>query len=71
MNGRHRVKPVVAKKLRGRKKIKNSGILFKFKPDLESFLRVQSDRDGKTMVRFIEDLLDFRALCKVWPPKIT
>lgn len=68
MNGRYRVKPAAAKTPRGRKTTKKTGILFKFKPDRESFLRNQSDKDGQTMVRFIEDLLDFRALCKTWPP---
>jgi len=70
MNRRHRVKPVDTKT--GRPKTKGPGILFKFQFEKESFLRAESNKEGKTMVRFIEDLLEFRKQFKSteWPPKL-
>lgn len=49
---------------------KGKMIPFKFRPEAEKTLREASASSGKTMVRILEELLEFRASFKTWPPKL-
>jgi hypothetical protein len=53
----------------GRPKKKANGILLKFLPAVEQYLRKESQRTDKTMVRIVEEMLEYRARFKSWPPE--
>lgn len=43
-------------------------LLLKLRVDLDEWVRAESRKTGKPMVRIIEDLLAYRLKFKVWPP---
>lgn len=48
----------------GRPKVKGEAIPFKFRPDLEEFLRGEAARTGKPMVLILEEQLEYRRSLK-------
>jgi len=53
---------------RGRKRIKGPALLIKLHKDLRSYLDLAAERENRTKVAVIEDLLRFRQQFKTWPP---
>lgn len=45
-------------------------IPFRFRKPIEKYLRRESRREGKTMLRIIEEMLEYRAQFRTWPPRI-
>lgn len=52
----------------GRPAVKAKPTLFKFRKDLDAYLRDESDRLGQTMVKFVEEMLEYRRRFKTFPP---
>jgi len=52
----------------GRKRIKGRPLLIKLHKDLRSYLDLTAERENRTKVAVIEDLLRFRQQFKTWPP---
>ncbi len=50
------------------KAIKAKPMLIKLRKDLDSFLRKEAKRSGKTMVLILEELLEYRRRFKTFPP---
>lgn len=49
-------------------KKKDAPYLLKLNRELGSFVRKQSSKTGKTRLRIIEELIEYRMQFKVWPP---
>lgn len=52
--------------------LKGKGMLFKFKPNCEKFIREESEKSGKTMVRILEEIIEARSKFKIeeWLRKV-
>lgn len=48
--------------------IKAKTLPLKLRKDLDKYLRAESKRTGKTMVRLVEELLEYRRCFKNFPP---
>jgi hypothetical protein len=55
----------------GRPKSKAPGILFKLSRPMEKYLRRESEKTGKSMVRIVEELLEYRSRFRSFPPPTT